>query len=514
MSCAQSSANAASADYGAVMTNYSGGYPISGTAGPEFHLDQSHDAVVVVPGIMGSALVDAATGKTLWGLHDLGWYGRAWSTGSLLRDLADLEPGRIEPQGLLRFPAWAPLGYFEPYTKLIRHLEEMVHPRAVLPFAYDWRLPVLHNARLLARTAHEHLARWRADPAHERLRVLQSGQSPARLVLVAHSMGGLLARALPLVEGTDDEIGVIPTVIGEIRTTITLGTPFRGAAKVAMVLADKHGSLPPRRRMTCLARKLPGIYDLLPSYRCVDQDDHVRPLTAQDVAGFGGNPAEAQRAFDVRRQLGAHSLIGHRPVIGVEQPTVTLLRLGGGTAEGLGHTFRLASDDGSIVHDPHGIPARFPGLGDGTVPVASAMLPGMTPDPLAQQHGGLAHADEAISSVRWAITGASRGPELGAGGRVGIDAPEVVCAGTEWPVIVTGAGARNATCQVIDAETGHHAARPQIEQRNGQWMFAVTVPEKHLYKIVVDGGEESPVKRMTLATGRDEPADDTFGDDD
>lgn len=492
----------------------SGAYPIPYPAGPEFRLNQSHDAVVVVPGIMGSALVDTATRKTVWGLNHLGWYGRAWSTGSSLRELADLEPSRIKPQGLLRFPAWAPLGYFEPYDRLMAHLGEMVHHRAVYGFAYDWRLPVLHNARLLAWAGHEHLMRWRADAAHERLRVLQSDPSPARLVLVAHSMGGLLVRALPLVEGTDDEAGEVPTVTGDVRATITLGTPFRGAAKAAIILATGRGLLPPQRRMTRLARQLPGIYDLLPSYRCVDEGDHVRLLTAQDVAGFGGDPAEARRAFDVRRRLDAHSLIGHRSVIGVEQPTVTCLRLDGGTAEGLGHTFRLASKAGDIVPDPRGVPAHFPSLGDGTVPVDSAVLPGVTPDPRAQQHGSLANVDEAISSVRYAITGDRQGHELASGGRVGIDAPDVVCAGTEWPVVVTGEGALSATCRVIDAETGKHVARPRIEERDGRWQFTVTVPDEHLYEIVVRGGSDSPVKRMTLATGRDEPADDFLGDDD
>lgn len=223
-------------------------HPRSDHAGPEFHLNNSHDAVVVIPGIMGSVLVDTATKRTLWGLNHIGWYSRAWSTGSSLRDLADLEPGRIKPRGLLRFPAWAPLGYFEPYDRLVRHLKEMVHPRAVCEFAYDWRLPVLHNARLLARAAHGHLATWRADPAHERLGVLQADPSPARLVLVAHSMGGLLTRALPLVEGTEDEHGEIPTVTEDIRATITLGTPFRGAAKAATVLANGRGLLARRVR--------------------------------------------------------------------------------------------------------------------------------------------------------------------------------------------------------------------------------------------------------------------------
>ncbi|SRR6266568_1921258 len=501
------------------VTLDSGVHPRSDHVGPKFYLNHSHDAVVVIPGIMGSTLVDTATNKTRWGLNHLGWYGRAWSTGLSLRELADLEPGRIKPHGLLRFPAWAPLGYFEPYDRLVRHIGEMVHPRAVHGFAYDWRLPVLHNARLLAQAAHEHLATWRVDPDHERLRVLQSDPSPARLVLVAHSMGGLLARALPLVEGTDDEAGEIPMVTEDIRATVTLGTPFRGAAKAAGILATGRGLLPPRRRMIRLARKLPGIYDLLPSYKCVDEGDHVRLLTAEDVAGFGGDPAEAQRAFDDRTRLDTQSLIEHRMVIGVEQPTVACLRLGGGTVEGLGHTFRPVSGkdgrEGKIVHDQRGVPAHFPSLGDGTVPVDSAIMRGIPIDPRAQQHGSLANVNEAISSVRFVITGEPQGSTLAPRGLVGIDAPDVVSVGAEWPVIVTGVdGPEDATCQLIDAETGKHVARPQLEKRDGQWQFTVTVPDKHLYEIVVDGGSGSPLKRMTLATSRDEPADDNFGDND
>ncbi|MDQ7810568.1 hypothetical protein Q5425_43170 [Amycolatopsis sp. A133] len=389
----------------------------------------------------------------------------------------------------------------------------MVHPRAVREFAYDWRLPVLHNARLLARAAREHLATWRATQDHERLRALQADPSPAQLVLVAHSMGGLLARALPLVEGTEDEASEVPTVTEDIRATVALGTPFRGAAKAAIILANGRGLLPPRRQMMRLARQLPGIYDLLPSYRCVYEGDDVRPLTAEDVARFGGDPVEAQRAFDDRTRLDTQSLIGHRLVLGVEQPTLACLRLDDETVEGLGHTFR-PSRDGKIVHDERGVPAHFPSLGDGTVPVDSAIIRDVPMDPRAQQHGSLANVDEAISSVRFVITGEPQGPTLAPRGQVGIDAPDVVSVGAEWPVAVTGVESPDdATCQVIDAETGKHVARPQLEKRDGQWQFIVNVPDQHLYEIVVDGGSGSPLKRMTLATSQDEPADD-LGDDD
>ena len=38
----------------------------------------SQDAVVVVPGIMGSALRDTTTGRPLWGLRP-DWYARTWA---------------------------------------------------------------------------------------------------------------------------------------------------------------------------------------------------------------------------------------------------------------------------------------------------------------------------------------------------------------------------------------------------------------------------------------------------
>jgi hypothetical protein len=46
------------------------------------------DAVIIVPGIMGSELVDAASGRPLWGLADPRWYVDAWTSGESLRALA------------------------------------------------------------------------------------------------------------------------------------------------------------------------------------------------------------------------------------------------------------------------------------------------------------------------------------------------------------------------------------------------------------------------------------------
>jgi hypothetical protein len=73
------------------------------------------DAVIVIPGIMGSELVDADSERVLWGMSDLRWYVKAWTSGdSLVRLRLSGEErggqyGRIRATRLIRFPAFAPV---------------------------------------------------------------------------------------------------------------------------------------------------------------------------------------------------------------------------------------------------------------------------------------------------------------------------------------------------------------------------------------------------------------------
>ncbi|MCO1660526.1 transposase family protein [Pseudonocardia humida] len=240
----------------------------------------------------------------------------AWTTPTSLARLAltDAERAgdytRIQPAGLLQAPAFAPfLRGIEPYGGLVAAVREVVaDPAAVLEFSYDWRLPVTHNAALLHTAAAEHLAAWQTHPRYEDLLRALPDTRPARLVLIAHSMGGLLIRALA--PGLD------------IRATITLGTPFDGAAKAALILNSGRGAPVPLPRTTLrdLAATLPGLHELLPTYRCLDDLDHrngdchdgePRRLTPSDVAALGG-PEPGRRggghAHRHGRQLAARAL--------------------------------------------------------------------------------------------------------------------------------------------------------------------------------------------------------------
>ncbi|WP_043818337.1 lipase/acyltransferase domain-containing protein, partial [Rubrivivax gelatinosus] len=119
-------------------------------------------AVFVLPGILGSHL--KVDGRRIWlGPHFLG--------GLPLLKYEPDTPDRVEPDG--------PVG--EVYDELVQYLERT---HQVIPFGYDWRRPLEDEARRLA------------DAVTQALDARAASGQPVRLL--AHSMGGLLARTLQL----------------------------------------------------------------------------------------------------------------------------------------------------------------------------------------------------------------------------------------------------------------------------------------------------------------------------
>ena len=118
-------------------------------------------AVFVLPGILGSNL--AAGGKRIWlSLRVVGGLSRLKYTG---------QPDDVLPDG--------PIDMI--YGKLIEHLAAS---HEVIPFAFDWRRPIEEEARRLA------------DAVDAALSARNSSGQPVRIV--AHSMGGLVARTMQL----------------------------------------------------------------------------------------------------------------------------------------------------------------------------------------------------------------------------------------------------------------------------------------------------------------------------
>ncbi|MFI5562502.1 hypothetical protein ACIA2T_24770 [Amycolatopsis japonica] len=462
-------------------------------------VDARQDAVVIVPGIMGSELIEADSGKVLWGLRRAGWYVDAWATGGSLQKLEltagerEGRVGRIRATKLLQFPAFAPfMAGFEPYTNLTKRIRQVVaDPAAILEFPYDWRLPVEYNAGLLALAAERHLDSWRRHPAHDEARRRQGDDRPGRLVLIAHSMGGLLCRGVSSIPGAADQV----------RAVVTLGTPFDGAAKAALILNSGRGApVPlPRQRMQRLAATLPGLHDLLPQYRCVDAGDDVVRLSSADVSRIGGDGELAAASAAWHSRMAKVELPGHRALVGVDQPTVQGILLRDGVAHPSHDSFRV-QPDGELARDS-GTLVRIPGTGDGTVPRNSAMPIGFGPSYIAQHHGSLARIEEALTLAgSIALEQDSfAGPRLGDDeGGAGLDAPDLVDVGAEWSVEVMGVEPGGARCTVTQLET-LRADQVRLLYRDEAATGRITVTEPGLYRVTLSAGSTSPITQLVMA---------------
>ncbi|MEE1827300.1 hypothetical protein PUR61_34680 [Streptomyces sp. BE20] len=216
--------------------------------------------VYVLPGIGGSVLErPRAGGRPGTAVWDAGFGDIA----GLLTRPGRLTPDRpLRPTGLIRsrrlLPGWTVVPGYErlldglralPGVRLDEGHPDRRDPAAnVVAFPYDFRLGVAHAARLLA-----------AD-VHERLQDHSEAERAGRVVVVAHSMGGLVARHwLGVLEGWP-----------LCRALITLGTPHRGAPKALDVLANGVRVAGIRLdEVSNLLRTWPGVADLLPRYPAV-----------------------------------------------------------------------------------------------------------------------------------------------------------------------------------------------------------------------------------------------------
>jgi hypothetical protein len=229
------------------------------------------DLVVIVPGITGSVLRRPG-GSPVWQRSLPALAGAATAPGATL-DLLTLPAGlgdeapdgptALVPGGLVTgWHAWPGVYAGSGYHELAK-LAGLLEPGAVRLFPYDWRLSNRHTARLLARAVDEWLDRWRGN----------GGDPAARVSFVCHSMGGLVVRYYLEVLGGREHA----------RRVVTLGTPYSGAVKAVRALTgDAFRRIPVLgTRITELARSLPSLAQLLPSYRCVEQT--AGPVRLADV---------------------------------------------------------------------------------------------------------------------------------------------------------------------------------------------------------------------------------------
>ncbi|MFJ8106020.1 hypothetical protein [Streptomyces sp. NPDC096132] len=444
------------------------------------------DLVVVLPGIMGSVL--ARDGREVWN-HTLAVAGRlALSRLDEVERLVlppgtgDADPGDgVRPVGLMNglhvLPGvFAIDGYGTLLTFLERRLGLSERAGNLLTFPYDWRLSVRLTARRLAARVEPALADWRA----------RSGNPGARAVFVAHSMGGLVARYYLDVLGGG----------AHARSLVTIGTPYRGSVNA---LVSLHAGVAPglgrlSAPFTRLARSMPSLHQLLPSWRCLaDRDGTRSDVVRTQVSGVDGAlSADAGRL---------HEELDHADGDGYA------LHVFGGCRQPTRQSALLTSGQLGARRDLDGTDH----LGDGTVPRFSCFPAQWTDDStvrfFAQKHGALQNERALLNQLEALLT--ARDPRRFLDGRLElcVDVPEVA-EGAECPVEVTADDDRLALSVTAEhVETGRADRGRTLRNRgDGRYGTRLTLPAPGAWRVTVtdtrNAGRVHPVSSVVLAPER------------
>lgn len=428
---------------------------------------------------MGSELIDA-DGRLVWGLTPR-LLVRQLLYGDLLERLRVRPGDGIRARDLVRTPGLIPgLGSLDPYTPLLRALREtiLVHPSALMPYAYDWRQSIASVAGSLAKAAEAHLRAWQTH---------RHGSREARLWLVCHSLGGLVARYFTEVLG-----GRAIT-----REIVTFGTPHFGSLKALAALADgnitRRGLL--ANDVRDLARTMPSMYELVPRYACVASGrDAPRRLTPSDIAALGADWGMMQAADGSNSMLDAATLAGRgscpvRARVGVTQPTFQTVSIDGGEATMLE----------SIQNENRG--------GDGTVYRDAASLAGETADYVPQRHGRLASTPEAIAYVHAVLTERPQGPPMAGAVGIGMEVQPAVAAGERLRVRIIAQPEFRVHCYAFDQSTGRgvDSAIAAYDPERDEMSAELTIPRQGMYAIEAKSGGYSAIGETILAHGPPEP---------
>jgi len=448
----------------------------------------SSDVVVVIPGILGSVL--EKDGREVWA-PSAGAIARAIGTlGRSVADLAiagddsgvdDIGDGvmatRLVPDTHLVPGFWKVDGYSD-FVRFLQRRLGLVPGENLFELAYDWRRSNRVTARRLAAQSQQWLKAWRTR------------HPDAKLILIAHSMGGLVSRYF------------LETLGGyrDTRLLITLGTPYGGSISALDSLVNGL-----RKRVAGLTlfdlsdflRSLSSVHELAPTFPCVSVDggelrrvSEVRTLPHIDWARLdkaAAFHAEIRAGVDERAAAGG----GYRilPIVGDYQ-----------------HTLQSATFIDNVL-EPLATYKGRDTAGDGTVPQISAVPyemeigSGMMTKTC---HAALQNGQEIRNQVVHAINGLELGKvitrSLGAPAGIGLQIDDLYAADEPIAGAVRSEDpSRDLRIAIETADRRQTVASMTLVQGDDEWTkFELPPQPPGVYRLRVSGEDLQPVEDVLM----------------
>ncbi len=259
------------------------------------HEDPYRNPIVLIPGILGSKLIDPQTGVAAWGTFGFKRANPNTPEGSRLLSVPMQEGKKLdelhdnlEPNGTLDSVVVNFGGYpvvLNAYAYILGVLgvggyrdQQLSETGAVdwgdrhftcFQFDYDWRRDIVESAKKFDRFIKDK-KRYVEQEIEKRFGIKNHA---IKFDIVAHSMGGLIARYY-LRYGTQDlpQDGSLPELTWEgsryVENVIMIGTPNGGSVDALRILVDgyKPALFLPHYPPAVIAT-MPAVYEMLPRSR-------------------------------------------------------------------------------------------------------------------------------------------------------------------------------------------------------------------------------------------------------
>jgi Lecithin:cholesterol acyltransferase len=362
------------------------------------------DLVVILPGILGSVL--QKDNKDLWAvstgvigslllnknkfLNDLKLQqddpdaedlGDGIKAVRLIEDVSII-PGLVKVDGYTRTTRMITENFLQVMQGNI-YLDPDDRPANLYHFPYDWRRDNRATAKILKRLLDKRLKCWREH----------TGNPNAKVILLAHSMGGLVSRYyLEVLGGWTD-----------CKALFTFGTPYRGSLNAVDFLANgyKQAFLD----LTEVMRSLTAVYQLMPRYKALKIGNDFYRIAESPINLPNIDRARALDALNFHNEIDDAADVNWQnivyrnscvtcPIVGIVQPTKQSAELVNG-----------------VITTSDILPAWLAnrpnlGDGDGTVPQVSAIPVQMKDtdtlafaDYIAESHGALQNQPDTLLNL-------------------------------------------------------------------------------------------------------------------